>query len=186
MRKTERHISGTNRPQTNIGFAEEIALVMAFIAVIFGIGTTNFAPALSYRYWISLTVVLAVLGSFIASASFRKAHKDWRDILKLLGAQMIHWAATLITIICVYLLLRTGRLNYEGAGLVMGLVLGFGTLLDGILRVGWRFALLGAVIMTATMGAAYLETYIWIFLLILAIIWALAFLWGHRRHKHKA
>jgi len=166
--------------------AEEIGLAIAFVLVLIGIGATNFAPRQGYSYWIWLSVLIAAAGTFMGGLQARRRSRNWRQIVRLLGAQLAHWAAVLVTILCVFLLLNAGRLNYESTGLVIALILGLATFLDGFHRVGWRFALLGALILLTTVIAGYVEAYVWPLLLIVGLSWLLAFFWERRRRSGPA
>ncbi len=171
------------RPRHKSVIAEEIALALAFALLLIGIGATNFAPQQSYRYWLWLTMLIALTGTFIGFLHARHNQRDMRAIMGLLAAQLLHWTAVVIAIICVYLLLGAGRLNYENTGLVMALVLGLGTFLDGLSRVGWRFALLGGLIMLTSIAAAFLEAYVWPLLLLTGLLWLATFTWERRRAR---
>lgn len=172
--------------KSNVRVSEEIGLAMAFVLVIIGIGMTNFMPRLSYRYWITLTLIFAVLSSVIGGMSvYRHPHND-HGVIYYLATQFAHWLFTFLAIMSVYLLLKTGRLNFENTGLVMGIILGLSTFLDGFHRVGWRFALLGAAILLATLGAAYMEAFIWPIVFLILGLWLLTFLWFlHYKKKKK-
>jgi hypothetical protein len=65
----------------------------------------------------------------------------------------------------VYLLLRSGRLDDENTGLIILLLLALATFFAGI-NLDWRLLIVGAILGTVLVGAAYLETYFWIFLLV--------------------
>ena len=179
--------TNTAKPsKTNRGrVSEEIGLAMAFVLVIVGIGMTNFMPMQSYRYWISLTLIFGVLSSVVGGLAIYHHPNSEHGVLYYLGTQSAHWLFTFISIMCVYLLLKTGRLNYESTGLVMGLILGLSTFLDGFHRVGWRFALLGVAILLATLGAAFTEAFIWPIVFLIAGVWILSFFWHHHSKKRK-
>ena len=166
--------------------AEEVALVTAFALVLIGIGATNFAPQQSYRYWLWLTGLVAVSGTFIGFLHANRTEPDLHALFRLLGAQLVHWVAVFVSVFCVYLLLRVGRLNYENTGLVMALLLGLATFLDGFHRVGWRFALLGILMVVTAVTAGYIEAFVWPLLFLVILIWLLAFSWEHyRRHRDR-
>ena len=160
---------------------EEVTLAAAFLLLLAGIGATNFAPQQSYRFWIWLTVFFAAAGTLLGLVKAWHRHQARREILALLFRQLVHWGAVFVTIICVYMLLKAGRLNYETTGLVTALVLGLGVFLDGFHWVGWRYALLGLVIVITTITAAFVEEYMWLLFLFVALLWLLTYLWERHR-----
>jgi hypothetical protein len=82
----------------------------------------------------------------------------------------------------VYLLLNTGRLNYESTGLIIELILGFSLFLDGR-NLGWRYSLLGILVGCTAIVAAYVEEYIWVVVLVSLSLWVIIYYWEKRRHK---
>jgi len=82
----------------------------------------------------------------------------------------------------VYLLLYTGRLNYESTGLIIELILGFSLFLDGR-NLGWRYSLLGILVGGTAIVAAYVEEYIWVILLVSLCLWGITYYWEKRRHE---
>lgn len=165
--------------------AEEVALAIAFAAVLVGIGVTDFTPVYSHYYWFGLTIVVAALGTFMGSLSLRKDRHKLKKGSNFVWAQLVHWAAVLAAISCVYILLNAGRLNYASAGLVTGLILGLATFLDGFHRVGWRFAVLGIVIVAAVLIAALIEEFVLPLLLFIIFMWVITFLWERHRLKRQ-
>ena len=104
----------------NKRFIEEIILFIVFALSLIGMGITDFSPLDSHRYWVLMIILLA-----IASIGLGWSKEDYQGkIVELAIRQLIHWGATLITVSGVYLLLYTGRLNYESTGLIIELILG--------------------------------------------------------------
>ena len=84
----------------------------------------------------------------------------------------------MITVLGVYLLLNTGRLNYESTGLIFG----FSLFLDGR-NFGWRISLLGILVGCTAIVAAYIEEYIWVVLLVSLCLWGITYYWEKHRHE---
>ncbi len=156
---------------------EKIALAVAFILSILGVGITDYAPLQSHRYWGVMTLVLALSGLAIG---WSRAHCLGLPILKTLGKQLIHWTATGVAVAGIFLLLNAGRLNYESTGLVLLVVLGLATFLDGY-RLNWHFSLVGLLIFISAITAAYIEEYLWILLII--VIGIIVTIFFRERHK---
>jgi len=151
---------------------EEVALFVVLIFSIIGIGITNFRPLESYRYWGTMTIVLAITGLVIGWA---RSKRSGRPVRKMLVIQLVHWGATLVAVAGMFLLLKMGRLNYENTGLVILLTLGFSTFLDGY-RISWSFAAIGAMMFIAGLLGGYLEQYVWITLIALICVFVIVYL----------
>ena len=157
---------------------EEIILFVVFALSLIGMGITDFSPLDSHRYWVLMIIFLAV-----ASIGLGWSKEEFQGkLFKLIVRQLIHWGATLITVLGVYLLLNTGRLNYESTGLIIELILGFSLFPDGR-NFGWRISLLGILVGCTAIVAAYVEEYIWVILLISSCLWVMAYYWEKHRHK---
>ncbi len=150
---------------------EDIILLVLLALCLLGMAVTNFSPARSYRYWLIMTAVFWV-GGMIIVWSKKPEHR----IRAVLIVQTIHWLATAVAVIGVFVLLNTGRLNYETTGLVLLLVLGLAVFLDGY-RISWRLSLLGIMLGLSSIIAALIEQYIWIvtfgavLIVLIIVIW---------------
>ena len=156
---------------------EEITLLITLGLAIIGIGVSDFSPAKSYFYWGVMTLMLAIASSIL---SWYQANQQGQPIKSALTAQLLHWCATGVAVTGVFLLLKTGRLNYESTGLVLLLILGLSTFLDGT-RVGWRFALIGLLMVITSMVAAFTEEYMWLMLMITIVLASAVFFWEKHR-----
>jgi hypothetical protein len=157
---------------------EEVILFIVFALSLIGMAITDFSPLESHRYWVLMIILLA-----IASIGLGWSKGDYQgDFFQLTVRQLIHWGATLITVLGVYLLLHTGRLNYESTGLIVELILGLSLFLDGR-NLGWRIRLLGILVGCTAIVAAYVEEYIWVVLLVASCLWGITYYWEKRRHK---
>ena len=157
---------------------EEVILFIVLILSLIGMGITDFSPLESHRYWLLMIILLA-----IASIGLGWSKEEYQgNIFKLIVRQLIHWGATLITVSGVYLLLHTGRLNYESTGLIIELILGFSLFLDGR-NFGWRISLLGILVGCTAIVAAYVDEYIWVILLVSSCLWGITYYWEKHRHR---
>lgn len=161
---------------------EAIALTTALFLSILGVGITDYSPLQSYRYWGAMTLVLASSGMAIG---WSRVHRLGLPVAKTLGTQLIHWAATGVAVGGILLLLKAGRLNYESTGLVLLIVLGLATFLDGY-RINWRFSLVGLLIFVSGITAAYVEEYLWVLLVIATGVAVAVLLWErHERSRRR-
>lgn len=163
----------------NKHFIQEGILCLVFALSLVGMGITDFSPLESHRYWVTMIVLLGIAG--IGLGWSRKDYQG--NMIHLVIRELIHWGATLITVLGVYILLSTGRLNYESTGLIIELILGLSLFLDGR-NLGWRISLLGILVGCTAIIAAYVEEYIWVVLLISLSLWVMVYYWEKHRHKN--
>ncbi len=161
-------------------FIEEIVLLIVLVLALVGMAITDFSPTKSYRYWI-LMVILFTLASIGLGWARNEYHEN--IFQQLILRQLVHWGATLATVSGVYLLLDTGRLNYESSGLVIELIIGLSLFLDGH-HLGWRFSLLGILVGISAIVAAYIEEYIWIILIVSLNLSVITFYWEKHHRKN--
>lgn len=141
--------------------AEEWIYFAVILLVLIGVGVTDYAPDSSRAYWLFMIAALAAAAVVVEKLQF---HLKGIPFIKLLIIQMMHWGATLVAVFISLSLVDTGRLTYEGSGLVVLLLLSLATFLDGV-HVGWRFYLAGSILALATIVTAYFEAYLWMMLL---------------------
>lgn len=156
---------------------ETMALIAALVLSMIGIGITDYAPQQSHRYWGAMTLVLAAAALVIG---WSRARRRGVPVKEALSTQIIHWLTTIAAIGGVFLLLKSGRLNYENTGLVLLMTLGFATILDGY-RISWRFCLIGLLMFVTGIAAAYIEEYLWVMLIVATVAAAAVIYW--ERHK---
>jgi len=161
-------------------YIEEIILLIVLLLSLLGMGITDFSPLESHRYWTLMIIVFA-----FASIGLGWSRNEYKEdhFKKLIIWQLIHWGATSITVSGIYLLLQTGRLNYESTGLIIELILGLSLFLDGR-HLGWRVSLLGSLVGITAIIAAYIEEYIWVILLLSLCLSVITYYWEkHRRNS---
>jgi hypothetical protein len=150
---------------------EEIIFFALIMLSLVGVGITDYAPMQSWAYWLFMVAVLAT-----SAVVIEKILVDRKDasFLALVGTQLMHWGASLVAILLGLSFVKSGRMTYEGAGLVVLLVLSLATFLDGY-HVGWRFYLAGVFLAITTVFAAYFEQYMWVLFVvgIMSIVFAI-------------
>jgi len=164
---------------------EEIIFITIILLSIIGVGITDYAPTESWAYWIFMAAVLCACAVLIEK---NLLHRKDVSFSKLLITQLVQWGATLIAIMLSFAFVKTGRMTYEGSGLVILLLLSLSTFLDGY-HVGWRFYLAGFFLGMSAILAAYVEEFMWIlFIIALASIILSIYvekLLTAKRHLHK-
>ena len=149
-----------------IKFEEIIYLALIGLSLI-GVAITNYAPTQSSVYWF---IMIAAFASASIALEHLQAPAKGLPFRKVLTAQLIHWGARLVAVLISFTMVKTGQVTYEGAGLVILLILSLATFLNGI-HIGWRFYLAGLLLGLTTVAAAYFEQFMWIiFMVIIASI----------------
>ena len=153
----------------------EIILVVLILLSIIGIGITDFSPADSHRYWFAMVPVFAGACLILEWSRARGKGLKWTTIVR---TQLLLWLGLLLAVRLAYLLLHTGRLDNENIGLIILLLLALTTFFAGI-HLGWRLFIVGIFLGIALIGAAYLEEFVWIFLIIAIVVVAIFLLWKY-------
>ena len=175
----------TTEDSENTGFfrsgksINQIVFSALVVLAMIGIIITNISPATALYYWIFMLILYAGTSIYLGK---KLASDKEEDIENFVLKQIIHWGASLVAILCVYTLLHTGRVNHEEAGLIMLLILSLSTFLAGS-HVGWHFYLLGALLCTATIVIAYIEMFMWVIILVAALIVGGTYYWAKRKMK---
>lgn len=147
------------------GFFEIVLIILIMLSII-GVGITDFSPGGSHYYWLVMVPVFAAACLVIEWERSRgKGHK-WTTVF---GAQLLLWLGLLLAVQLVYFLLHTGRLDNENTGLIILLLLALTTFFAGI-NLDWRLLIVGIILGLSLIGAAYLETFFWLFFLIAIVV----------------
>jgi hypothetical protein len=158
---------------------EEIVLFIILILSLIGIAITDISPLESHRYWSLLIFLFAFASIALGWSGEGYSGKTFKE---LIVRQSIHWGATLIAVSGIYILLHTGRLNYESTGLVIEIILGLSLFLDGR-NLGWRYSLVGILVGITAIIAAYVEEFIWIVYIAALGLAVIAHYWQRHRFK---
>ncbi len=154
-----------------LGIYEIVIIVLIALSII-GIGITDFSPADSYKYWVAMVPLFCGACLILEWSRVRGKGYKWTTILR---TQLLHWAGLLVAVRLVFEMLHKGRLDNENTGLVILLLLALSIFLAGI-HLGWRLCLVGGFLGAALVAATYLEEYVWILVIIAAVILAIVFL----------
>lgn len=163
---------------------EEAILILMVIFCLLGIAITDFSPQDSFMYWMAMIFVFAI-SAMIAGWHNAKRHFDpdgeGNEVKELFKIQSLHWLGSLVTVICLFSFVEAGHMSQEATGLMVLLMLGLTTYLDGI-RIGWRFCLVGIYLAVAAVATNYFKTSLpW--LLALAVIIIAFTVWREKRKE---
>lgn len=150
----------------------EALFLLVIIMALTGFALSNAAPQTGYHYWLFTLLAFAAIAIITGNIHAWEQH---RSLWRITAEQLVHWGITLLSVLVVHLVLLSGRLTYEAAGLMVMLLLGQALALDGYHRAGWRFGLLGLVMMGLTLLAGWMAASIWLLALGGILLWALSF-----------
>jgi len=157
-----------------LGIYEIVIIVLIGLSII-GIGITDYSPANSYKYWVAMVPIFCGACLILEWSRVRGKGLKWTTILRI---QLLHWAGLLVAVRLVFEMLHKGRLDNENTGLVILLLLALSVFMAGI-HLGWRLCLVGGFLGAALVAATYLETYVWVLVIIGLVVLAIVFLWKH-------
>ncbi len=171
-------------PPPTILWLDEGVLVFLLIFSVIGVAATKYSPAEAYLYWIAMIPVFGI-GSMVsawAQASYHGHVRGQRlgDIIKV---QLLHWGGTLATVIGAAIINYYGHLSGEDAALVIILILGLATFLDGI-RIGWRYSMAGVFLGITSVIVAATDYFFPIVLILATALIVFTVYWG-KRERHQ-
>lgn len=150
---------------------DQIVFSALIILAVIGVVVTDISPASAHGFWVGTLIIYACTVIF-CGRKFAVAQE--RSLGNFVLQQVIHWGGALVAILSVYTMVHTGTLTFSEAGSIMLLVLGLATFLAG-LHAGWRFYVLGALLIGATVVMAYIEEFMWIIVLVAVAILAITY-----------
>ncbi|SDT93280.1 hypothetical protein SAMN05216296_0682 [Pseudomonas pohangensis] len=142
-----------------------------------GVGYTDINPARSHLYWLAMVPVFAGACLLLEWLQEHNRGLHWAAVLR---AQLMLWLSLLVGVFLVYVLLHSGRLDNENAGLIVLLLLAMTVFAAG-LQLGPLVMLLGGFLALSLVLAAYIESYVWLIMLGFVVgIGVLSYLYSRR------
>ena len=136
---------------------ESAVFVLLILLSLGGIFITNYSADDGYGYWLLMVFVFGAVAVFVSWLQTKRNDLDFGDILK---TQAMHWFHTIIAVGAAALLNKSGQLQGLSADLVILLILGLSTMLDGY-HIGWQFSLLGLFLIGCTIIIGYVNPFMW-------------------------
>ncbi|CAA6822452.1 MAG: Unknown protein [uncultured Sulfurovum sp.] len=172
----------------HILIVDSLIFTVLIIITLIGIGLTDVEGIHSKSYWSFIFIGMAV-GTTLWS-SWRYTKLGLYEESQILYRQLILWGAGIVGLATLYLLLSTGRLNYETTGFLILLLLALVTFIDAML-VSWKLYLVGLLFLAILLLSMYVESYLWIIVIIaLALVLLVGtyvfFKLKHLKHQEKA
>lgn len=159
--------------------------MMLFIGIMFltllGVGITDYNGESAHTYWRYMIILMAI------TTTLWGTWRAWRlglaKISKLLYQQVVLWGTALVALKVIYLLLNTGRLNFETTGLLILLLLASITCIDGML-VSWKLYVVSALLWFTLLMATHVEQYLWMIVIAAVVMVALVIIFVVWKLRH--
>lgn len=162
----------------HIGTFEILVCVLISLSII-GIIITDYFAGYSRQYWIAMIVIFACTCLILEWTHARKEGQKWTTIVR---NQLMLWGGLLGAIWIVFLLQQNRELDNESTGLIILLLLALATYFAGI-NLGLRLMVLGIFLGLAVIGAAYLEKFALIFLMLGIVLIGATILWKYQHRE---
>ena len=159
---------------------DEITLAILLGSTYIGVAYTDISPVRSQHYWFFMVPVFFFASLATEWQHVRAGSYPWKTVI---WNHSLQWLAVLAAVQMVFSIQQIGRLNNETTGLILLLLFALTTFITGI-RLGWLFRLAGIFLAASLLILAYLERYLWLLLLLGAIMLLLHHLIA-RSHKRK-
>lgn len=160
------------RPAKRYFGIEQTVFILLILLSLVGIFITDFNPDDGYGYWLAMVFVFAVLAIFVARLQARSSEADLGKIVK---AQAMHWLHTIVVVAAASMLNKSGQLAGVSADMLILLILGLSTMLDGY-HIGWQFSLLGFFLVGCALIIAYVQPFMWACVALAVVVVVASFL----------
>ena len=161
-----------NQPTKRYFGLEQTVFILLILLSLVGIFITDFNPDDGYGYWLAMVFVFALLAIFVARLQAKSSDADLGKIVK---AQAVHWLHTIVVVAAASMLNKSGQLVGVSADMLILLILGLSTMLDGYL-IGWQFSLLGFFLVGCALIIAYVHPFMWACVALAVVVIVASFL----------
>lgn len=146
-----------------------------------GVAITYVNRDLSHLYWLTMVPVFGTICFVLQWLRARGTEVNW---IRLLGTELLHWGGLLIAVELAYTLLSAGGIQRATIGMVTLLLFALVTFLYGV-HLDRRFVVVGGFLGVSYVVMIYLAAYMWIVLLIAAIMVIAAVFMMKRAYSRK-
>jgi hypothetical protein len=161
-------------------WVKELPFSLVLILTMVGVAYTSFSKQPITGYWEILAPLIALVcvGSGWHSAPDRTAR------LRLIGTQVLHWAAFLV-VMNMLLLPGVQRIfTSNSTGLAIFTLLALGTFTAGVQVLSWQVCLLGVIMALGIPAIAWIENSALIGLLVFGVVIGIGVvIWWHLRER---
>jgi hypothetical protein len=135
-----------------------------------GVAITYVNTDLSYLYWLTMIPVFGTICFIVQWSRSQGTGVKWTSLLL---KEVLHWGSLLIAVALAYTLLSAGSIPRATTGMVTLLLFALVTFLYGV-HLDRRFMGVGVFLGLSYVVMSYMAAYIWILLLIAALMVAVA------------
>lgn len=146
--------------------SDAIALGGMLALAYLGVAITHVNRDLSHLYWLTM---VPVFGTICFVLQWWRARGTEVNRIRLLGTELSHWGGLLIAVELAYTLLNAGGMPRATTGMVTLLLFTLATFLYGV-HSDRRFVVVGGFLGISYVVMIYLAEYMWIVLLIAALM----------------
>lgn len=164
-------------PQAS-GLLRELPYLLVLALTLFGVAYMSFSKQSIVGYW---EVLGPLIGVVCVGNGWRHA-RDRSARLRLIWAQVLHWAAFLVAMNLILLSGVQANFSSNATGLMILTLLALGTFTAGVQVLSWQVCLLGVIMALGVPAIAWIENSALLVTLIVASLVGLAVvLWWHWR-----
>jgi len=148
------------------GAAETIFYGLIILSLI-GAVIAQVSVETGRTYWLAMIPIIGAAAIYVEWAKVRSGEVKWTTLIRM---QILHWGSLLVAFELVSMLSHFGRINNTAVSSMSLLLLAQTTFLVGVHR-DWRFCVVAIFQVLCLIVLTYLETYIWLMLVVaIAII----------------
>jgi hypothetical protein len=173
----------TKAPPQASGLLRELPYLLVLALTLFGVAYMSFSKQSIVGYW---EVLGPLIGVVCVGNGWRHA-RDRSARLRLIWAQVLHWAAFLVAMNLILLSGVQANFSSNATGLMILTLLALGTFTAGVHVLSWQIGLLGVIMALGVPALAWIERSALFLLLILLVLAAivLAFWWNARAGRRE-
>lgn len=173
-------------PRWRLSASDEIIFYGLIMLSLIGAVILQVSVSFGRTYWLTMIPIIAVATIYVEWAKVRNEEVKWTTLIRM---QILHWGSLVIAVQLVSLLSNFGRVNNTAVSSMTLLLLAQTTFLVGVHR-DWRFCVVAVFQVLCLIVLTYLQTYIWLMLVVAVAIIALG-VYFHRKfpqlspvHRH--
>lgn len=164
------------RSRWKLSTADEIVFYGLIMLSLIGAVTAQVSVTMGRTFWLAMIPIVGAATIYVEWGKVRAGEVKWLTLVRM---QILHWGSLIIAVELVSLLDHFGRINNTAASSMTLLLLAQTTFLVGVHR-DWRFCVVAAFQVLCLIVLSYLETYIWLMLVVAIVLIALG-VYFHRK-----
>jgi hypothetical protein len=145
---------------------QQLPYLILIVLALIGITYTGVSPQASLWYWQALA---PVYGLVCIASKWGRAGAQGESRVRLVGTQLLHWGAFLITMRLVFLPVVQRNLDSHVSGFILLHLLALSTFLAGI-YVDWRLVIVGVFLALGLVVTAFFEQATGLIVVVLTVV----------------